>query len=115
MGSPLRHICVTRTDFAKRKAKAKRDAATAARRQKRKAAAARKRARAAERRRQATERRRAKKRAAAAQPARPRHDYHTCREPDCQRLTCQAWREGHKEGYEQGFPDGMAACPRVHK
>jgi hypothetical protein len=110
MGSPLRHVCATKTDFRKRKAKAKRDAATAKRREKRKAAAARKRARVAERRKAAAARRRKGRQA----PAKPRHDYQTCREDDCQRQACQAWREGRKEGFGEGYQEGILNCPRWH-
>jgi hypothetical protein len=79
MGNPLRHRCVTRTDFRRRKAaaaKARRDAARAARR-----------------------------REAAT---RPRHEYQACGDGDCQRAACQAWREGCEEGFAQGHAAGFA-------
>lgn len=86
MGNPLRHVCTTRTDFRKRRNAAKRAAETARRRAKRKAATERKRARA-----------RARRKVPRAAP-KPRHDYQACREPDCQRSACVAWREGVEEG-----------------
>ena len=56
--------------------------------------------------------------AAARKAARPAHRYEECRDEDCQRTACAAYRqgseEGHAAGYEQGFPDGIAACPRKH-
>jgi hypothetical protein len=52
-----------------------------------------------------------------------RHHYRTCRDQDCPRLACQAWKEayaegyadGRQSGYEDGFIDGQASCPREHK
>jgi transcription elongation factor Elf1 len=64
----------------------------------------------------------AKKTAAASQA----HLYEACRDKDCQRVACRAYKEGREEGYQEGyqhgeedgyakgFPDGMAACPRKH-
>ncbi len=54
----------------------------------------------------------------------PRHDL--CRDRDCDRYGCVAYREGrddgyqdgfddgYREGYDVGFRDGIAACPRTH-
>lgn len=54
-------------------------------------------------------------------PVADRHPYWACRDVDCPRLACQAWREawaegheegyrdGHKEGYQEGWNDGFAA------
>ncbi|HTW00237.1 MAG TPA: hypothetical protein VMF87_08035 [Streptosporangiaceae bacterium] len=39
---------------------------------------------------------------------RPAHDYARCRDKDCERLACQAWREGRAEGFEDGYEDGYA-------
>jgi hypothetical protein len=51
------------------------------------------------------------------------HDYHACRDQDCERYACRIWaeawaeafREGRDEGYEIGFVDGIAACPLSHE
>jgi len=83
----LRHVCTTRTDFRKRRNAARRAEATARRRAKRKAATQRRR-----------ERARARRKTRASSPPKPRHDYRNCREPDCQRQACQAWREGVEAG-----------------
>jgi hypothetical protein len=74
----------------------------------------------------------------AKKAARPVHLYEACRDTDCQRLACRAFKEGREEGhregyrdghqdgytdghldgytegYDRGFPDGIAACPRNH-
>jgi hypothetical protein len=50
------------------------------------------------------------------------HRYQTCRDESCERFACRVWREGygagkadaHAEGYDEGFVDGMAACPGPH-
>jgi hypothetical protein len=51
-----------------------------------------------------------------AQPQ--QHRYSACRDADCPRLACQAWkqawREAWDEAYREGFTDGIAACPRQH-
>ena len=44
---------------------------------------------------------RAKARAEAA-----KHDYHSCRDPGCERRMCLAYREG--------YDDGVADCPLEH-
>ena len=90
----LRHTCDPRKgDFKARKRKA----ATAERQRKRKAV----RERQAARRRQAAAERRARERARreAARKRRPRprapqHDYATCRDRDCMRHPCLAYRQG---------------------
>ena len=48
----------------------------------------------------------AEKRAKAARPKvqRPAHDYATCRDPDCRRYGCLAFRDG----YERGSADAQA-------
>jgi len=35
-----------------------------------------------------------------------RHRYQSCRDRDCERAACMAWREGRQEGYEDGHADG---------
>lgn len=55
----------------------------------------------ADQRKQQARARRKKARATAAE-----HDYHACRDPDCHRRTCLAYREG--------FADGEANCPLDH-
>jgi hypothetical protein len=63
----------------------------------------------------------AKKDAAAAKrKARPQHPRPSaCRDGDCKRAACQAYREGREdgfaEGYDEGFAEGIAACPRERK
>ena len=79
MGNPLTHTCTTRTDFKRRTAKARKDAA------------------------------------AAKKKARPEHPRPSaCQDGDCKRAGCVAYREGREDGYERGFPDGVAACPLGH-
>ena len=46
---------------------------------------------------------RARKGAAAARKERRAHDYSTCRDPDCRRRACAAFREG------------QASCPLSHQ
>jgi hypothetical protein len=65
--------------------------------------------RAAERRRKAEDIKRRKAEAAERRQARasqPKHLYQTCNDTDCQRLGCRAY----KEGYRNGFDDGQAAA-----
>lgn len=40
------------------------------------------------------------------QPQQQQHDYRSCRDPDCQRRMCAAYREG--------FADGIDNCPGPH-
>jgi hypothetical protein len=62
----------------------------------------------------------AKKDAAAAKrKARPQHPKPSvCRDGDCKRTGCVAYREGREDGfqdgYDEGFAEGIAACPREH-
>jgi transcription elongation factor Elf1 len=74
--NPITHVCAPKSDFRKRAAADARR--RAAEEKKRKAAA-----------------RRAK---AAARPARPSHNYRTCRDKDCTRAACEAYREGFEDG-----------------
>lgn len=78
--NPLTHTCTVRTDFRKRRGEARKQEA-------------------------------AEKRAAARRPARkgkPEHLYEACRDEDCQRTACRAYREGREEGYQEGYEDGYA-------
>jgi hypothetical protein len=84
-GNPLRHRCVTRSDFRRRLARDRRQK-EAARKKRAKAAAAAKR-----------------KAARAARPAKPKHEYRGCYEPDCPRAVCIAYR------------DGIRDCPLPHE
>jgi len=128
--SPLGHACTGGGDFAKRRRGLQRAGAT---RQRQAAAAATRQrernkvsaARQAERDKAATrvaaarraERARADARVARAKGGRPpaarrpqaTHGYRSCREDDCQRPACEAWREGVAEGREAGFEDGFEA------
>jgi hypothetical protein len=59
-------------------------------------------------------------------PRRPPHEYQSCKDADCQRPVCVAFRQGYKDGYRDGYEDGygqgyargyqagIAACPRPH-
>lgn len=112
--NPLAHACAVSTDFKRRKAAAeraekrerqaqrRRDAAARRRetaRARRKAAADRRKAAAAERRRKAREKRPAAARRPAARQA---HDYRLCRDDECARHACRAYR------------DGLEDCPLEH-
>jgi len=35
--------------------------------------------------------------------AQPQHHYRTCRDEDCRRQACQAYREGFGDGFEAGL------------
>ena len=53
--------------------------------------------------------------AAAKRKARPEHPRPAaCKDGDCKRIGCVAYREGDENGYERGFPDGVMACPLAH-
>lgn len=59
-----------------------------------------------------------------------RHDYQTCKDDDCKRPACVAYKTGWQDGYKAGFDEGFAAgfgagyaegftagqmaCPRSH-
>jgi hypothetical protein len=47
--------------------------------------------------------------ARAAKAARPKHLYQACHDEDCERIPCEAFREGRAEGYQNGHADGSAA------
>jgi hypothetical protein len=69
-----------------------------------------------------------RKRQAAAPKKKPReqHDYQLCKENDCHRPLCVAFKVGYRGGYQngwtdcydlaykQGHEDGIADCPRPH-
>lgn len=116
-GSPLTHVCSNRGDFAKRQRTAGRRKAAAERKARRdeqrrrtneRVAAARRaeRQKAAERLRREQARAAERVKAAKAKarpprkPGRPRHDYRTCRDHDCERVACEAYREGVADGMD---------------
>ena len=113
--NPLGHVCTVKTDFRKRKASAGRRAAAGEKRAKRAAARAkevaarrarRERENEARRARRAREdegrrRRRAKEQAPGGRAARDKHDYRNCRDHDCERQACEAYREGVADGAEK--------------
>lgn len=114
-GNPLGHTCGGGGDFAKRRgaqareaAAAKRKAETAERRarERERIAAVRQRERAKARERVAAarkaEREKAKRKRPASRSRPERHDYHRCRDLECQRIACEAYREG------------VLNCPRSH-
>ena len=53
----------------------------------------------------------ASKKAAAksSASAKPKHLYQSCRDDDCERVACEAFREGRAEGYRDGYDEGSAA------
>ena len=86
-GNPATHVCTVRTDFKRRKADTGKQEAAGKRRQ---AASLRKIGRARQ------------------QPARPQpHTYQACRDEDCPRAACTAYRDGRATGYEEGYADAM--------
>jgi hypothetical protein len=95
---PLAHTCVVKTDFAKRRAAAARAVKREAAKARRKAAADRRKAAAVERRRKARE----KRSAPSPRPPRQVHDYRLCRDEECPRHGCKAYR------------DGITDCPLEH-
>ena len=47
---------------------------------------------------------------ASARTARPQHpEPGACREEDCQRAACRAYRDGREYGYQDGFAEGFSA------
>ena len=112
--NPLGHVCVVKSGLRKRKAAAKRSAATEARREKARAARAREVAARRKRREKETAARQARRaredearrrRKAAERPAAPgngrAHDWRNCRDHDCERPACEAYREGIADGEER--------------
>jgi len=96
--NPLTHTCAPKSDFRQRKAAAERARKREAARERKKAAADRRKQAAAERRKKARAQRSAPRR---RPPARPAHDYRTCRDGDCRVHACVAY----KAGYEDGLSD----------
>ncbi len=117
--NPLGHVCTVKTDFRKRKAAGTRRAAAEEKRKKAAAERARevtaRRARreketAARRARRTREdegrrKRRAKEKAPAGRAPRQAHDYRKCRDEDCARPVCEAYREGVDRGAEMAGED----------
>jgi hypothetical protein len=128
--NPLGHVCSSGRDFKRRGATHTKSTAAAAVREKKAAARAKETAARQARRQREDEGRRARraketaaargrKKAPGSRPARPEHPrYSACRDEDCERTGCVAYREGHETGralgYDEGFPDGVAACPLGH-
>ena len=115
-GNPLTHVCRPRDgDYRRRKAEHQRKIRTAARA----------RTRAAERDKQQARITAVRER--ERQRSRARHEYQSCKDEDCQRPVCVAFKQGYKDGYRdgyedgfeqgyaRGFSDGIAACPRAHQ
>ena len=52
-------------------------------------------------------------------PVTGQHRYDSCRDGECERLACRAWREAWEEAREtccpETFLEGVNACPREHK
>ena len=135
-GNPLTHVCRPRDgDYRRRRTERQRKTRAAARAQARTAERDRQRARIAavrarerhrsraqiDRLKASYELRLAAARAKSSQPhksqprpRRPPHDYQACADKNCQRPVCVAFKEGDRQGYERGFPDGLAACPGPH-
>jgi hypothetical protein len=88
IGNPLTHVCAPRSDFKARKS-------NAAKREK------------------AREREKARKKRKAGQ-----HPFESCRDGQCKRPQCVAYRSGFHEGeaagFGAGFNAGLAACPGPH-
>lgn len=109
--NPLTHVCAGGGGFDRKRATAERRAKTAARRQRETEARRRRRAREEEARRarrdrdrEAARARRAKSGTKAGAPAsrakRQAHEYRTCRDRDCARQACEAYRDGIEYGIE---------------
>jgi hypothetical protein len=47
-----------------------------------------------------------------------RHNYRTCRDKECRRLACEAYRQGRDDGYQDGYgeglDEGLRSCPGPH-
>ena len=93
--NPLTHTCTVRTDYKRRHAAEQR-------RQKREAAKARRKAAAGRRKAAAADRRQKARGGAGPRPSQPKHDYRLCRDEECTRHACVAFREG------------IEACPLPH-
>jgi hypothetical protein len=86
--NPLTHVCVVKGGFKRAKSKAAKQA-------------------------KGRERAKARKKRQAEQ-----HPFESCRDDQCKRPQCVAyragWHEGEAAGFESGFDAGIAACPRPH-
>jgi hypothetical protein len=86
--NPLTHVCVVKGGFKRARSKAARQA-------------------------KERERARARKKRQAGQ-----HPFESCRDDQCKRPQCVAyrtgWHQGEAAGFESGFDAGLAACPRNH-
>jgi len=51
----------------------------------------------------------ARRKAATAKPKRPPHNYRTCKDGDCRRQACEAYKEGYDDGEADGSASGYAA------
>lgn len=79
VGNPLTHVCAPRSDFKSRRR-------AAAKREKDQA--------------------RAK---ARANHKADKHEYQNCKDDDCKRSVCVAYKTGWREGYQVGFAEGFDA------
>jgi hypothetical protein len=104
--NPVTHTCKVRSDFAKRRRAAERKKATARRAEERQA----RRRRIADARRRAAAQRKRKARVARRDSnlLKPKHRYQTCRDDDCPRYGCVAYKAGFQAGYQAGFAAGRA-------
>ena len=96
VGNPLTHVCKPKSDFKASKSRAAKKA-------------------------KAAERAKARKKRQAEQ-----HPFESCRDDQCKRPQCVAYRagwheghfqgfdEGYRAGYTAGFQDGLASCTRPH-
>ena len=88
LGNPLTHVCKPKSDFKARKSRAAKQA-------------------------KERERAKARKKRQAEQ-----HPFESCRDDQCKRPQCVAyrtgWHQGEAAGFDAGFDAGLAACPRNH-
>lgn len=92
--NPFTHTCAIRSDFAKRRRKADRQAKAKARRDKRKQQADDARAK----RKTAAQQRKANTASRRRRPRASPHNPRNCREPECQRYPCRLYEEGYMDG-----------------
>jgi hypothetical protein len=107
VSNPLNHTCTPRSDYKRRRSAADKQARTERRNQQQSLGKV--------------------KRSRQRGPAKPKHDYQTCTDNDCQRPVCVAFKTGYKAGhqagmeqdleigFDRGFQAGRASCPRPHK
>ncbi len=128
-GNPLTHVCRPRAgDFRKRKTAYRRKVQAAARvkartagrdKQSAKIAAVRERERQRSRaqiarlkasyelRLTAAKAKAGQQHKSPARPRRPPHEYQSCRDKDCQRPVCVAFKEGYRDGHRDGYREGF--------